>query len=126
MDKGRILIIDDEEIVRTSCRRILEPEGYSVRTADSGRTGLEILENRTFDLVLTDLMMPSMDGIEVLRKIRETWSGTEVIIMTGYGTVKTAVKAMKIGVFDYIEKPFTPEDLLALAMKALQRKNAPS
>ena len=118
MNKGRILIIDDEEIVSTSCRRILEPEGYSVKTADNGRTGFTLLKNHTFDLVITDLMMPDMDGIEVLRKIRETWPDTEVIIMTGYGTVKTAVKAMKIGVFDYIEKPFNPEDLLSLITKA--------
>ena len=122
MNKGRILIIDDEEIVRTSCHRILEPEGYSVKTADNGKDGFTLLKNHTFDLVITDLMMPDMDGIEVLRKIRETWPDTEVIIMTGYGTVKTAVRAMKIGVFDYIEKPFNPEDLLSLTAKALERK----
>lgn len=122
MNKGRILIIDDEEIVSTSCRRILEPEGYSVKTADNGRAGFTLLKNHTFDLVITDLMMPDMDGIEVLRKIRETWPDTEVVIMTGYGTVKTAVRAVKIGVFDYIEKPFNPEDLLSIAAKALERK----
>ena len=122
MNKGRILIIDDEEIVRTSCHRILGPEGYSVKTADNGRAGFTLLKNHTFDLVITDLMMPDMDGIEVLRKIRETWPDTEVVIMTGYGTVKTAVRAMKIGVFDYIEKPFNPEDLIAIAAKALERK----
>ena len=122
MDKGRILIIDDEEIVRTSCRRILEPEGYSVKTADTGSDGLATLDSHGIDLVLTDLMMPDMDGLEVLMKIKETWPDTEVIIMTGYGTVKTAIRAMKIGVFDYIEKPFTPEDMLSLISKALERK----
>jgi len=126
MNKGRILIIDDEEIVRTSCRRILEPEGYSVKTADNGQTGLALLESGTFDLVLTDLMMPDLDGIEVLRKIKETWTDTEVIIMTGYGTVKTAIRAMKIGVFDYIEKPFIPDDLLSISGKALERKKLSS
>jgi DNA-binding NtrC family response regulator len=123
MNKGRVLIIDDEDIVRTSCHRILEPEGYSVKTADNGRAGFALLKNHAFDLVITDLMMPDMDGIDVLRKIKETWPDTEVIIMTGYGTVKTAVRAMKTGVFDYIEKPFTPEDLLSLTAKALARKN---
>ena len=122
MNKGRILIIDDEEILRTSCRRILEPEGYSVKTAANGSDGFTLLKNNAIDLVITDLMMPDMDGIEVLRKIRETWPDTEVIIMTGYGTVKTAVRAMKIGVFDYIEKPFNPEDLLSITAKALERK----
>ncbi|MDH4232867.1 MAG: sigma-54 dependent transcriptional regulator [Nitrospirota bacterium] len=122
MDKGRILIIDDEEIVRASCSRLLSPEGYSVKTAHNGKNGLTLLESHAFDLVLTDLQMPDMNGIDVLRKIKETWPDTEVIIMTGYGTVKTAVRAMKIGVFDYIEKPFTPGDLLPLVSKALERK----
>jgi DNA-binding NtrC family response regulator len=122
MDKGRILIIDDEEIVRASCSRILSPEGYSVKTAGNGKKGLVLLESQAFDLVITDLMMPDMDGVEILRKIKETWPDTEVIIMTGYGTVRTAVRAMKIGVFDFIEKPFTPDDLLPLVSKALERK----
>jgi DNA-binding NtrC family response regulator len=122
MNKGRVLIIDDEEIVRTSCQRVLEPAGYSVKTAANGEAGFTLLKNHTFDLVITDLMMPDMDGLEVLRKIRETWPETEVVIMTGYGTVKTAVRAMKIGVFDYIEKPFNPQDLIAITAKALERK----
>jgi DNA-binding NtrC family response regulator len=122
MDKGRILIIDDEEIVRASCSRLLLPEGYSVKTAHNARSGLALLETHSVDLVLTDLKMPDMDGIEVLRNIKEKWPETEVIIMTGYGTVKTAVRAMKIGVFDYIEKPFTPDDLLPLVAKAMERK----
>jgi DNA-binding NtrC family response regulator len=123
VEKGKILVIDDEDIVRTSCKRLLEPEGYIVGTAKSGKEGLQILGSRTFDLVLTDMKMPGMDGMEVLIMIKERWPDTEVIIMTGYGTVKTAVRAMKIGVFDYIEKPFTPGDLIALVSKALERKN---
>ena len=122
MDKESILIIDDDEIVRTSCRRILEPEGYFIRTAGNGNEALSSLKSHPFDLVLTDLMMPGMDGIEVLIRIKETWPDIDVIIMTGYGTVKTAIKAMKIGVFDYIEKPFTPEDLLSLIIQATERK----
>ncbi len=122
MNKGRILIIDDEDIVRTSCQRILEPEGYTVETAKSGPEGLNLLSRNVFDLVLTDLKMPDMDGIEVLRKIKEMWSDIETIIMTGYGTVSTAVKAMKIGAFDYIEKPFSPEELLKMISKVLERK----
>jgi DNA-binding NtrC family response regulator len=126
MDRGSILIIDDEEIIRESCRRILEPEGYAVRTAGSGGEGLAALAGAKVDLVLTDLQMPDMDGIEVLVKIREDWPDVETIIMTGYGTVKTAVKAMKLGVFDYIEKPFSPADLVALIAKAFERKRLPS
>jgi DNA-binding NtrC family response regulator len=122
----KILIVDDEEIVRTSCRRILEPEGYSVRTAGSGAEAFALLEQHETDVVLTDLMMPDMDGIEVLRNTREKWPGIEVVIMTGYGTVKTAVRAMKIGVFDYIEKPFTPDDLISLVQRACKRNELPS
>jgi DNA-binding NtrC family response regulator len=122
MSRGGILIIDDEEIIRTSCERILKPEGYAVRTAKSGTEGLQALDFSSFDLVLTDLKLPDIDGIEVLVRIREKWPDTRVIIMTGYGTVQSAVRAMKAGVFDYIEKPFSPEDLLALVKRALERK----
>ncbi|MEW6108196.1 MAG: sigma-54 dependent transcriptional regulator [Nitrospirota bacterium] len=122
MYKGRILVIDDEDIVRTSCRRMLEPEGYEVNTAKSGSDGITVLSDSIFDLVLTDLKMPDMDGIEVLRRIKEMWPDIEAIIMTGFGTVSTAVKAMKIGAFDYIEKPFSPDQLLNLVSKALERK----
>jgi DNA-binding NtrC family response regulator len=123
MNKGRILIIDDEEIIRESGRRVLEPAGYEVQTAKAGGEGLQLLDAGTVDLVLTDLKMPDIDGIEVLIKIKENWPDTEVIIMTGYGTVNTAVKAMKMGVFDYIEKPFSPDDLLSLVARALSRQN---
>ncbi len=126
MSKGRILIIDDEEIVRSSCMKILEPEGYEVVTAGSGNEGLTLLASARFDLVITDLKMPDIDGIEVLIRIKERWPSTEAIIMTGYGTVKTAVKAMKAGVFDYIEKPFSPDDLLSLVSRAMERRKLPA
>jgi len=121
-----ILVVDDEEVIRNSCRRILEPEGYILRSARNGIEACSMLAKYDIDVVLTDLMMPDMDGIEVLRNIREKWPGVEVVIMTGYGTVKTAVKAMKIGVFDYIEKPFTPDDLVSLIRKASRRNELPS
>jgi DNA-binding NtrC family response regulator len=126
MNNGRILIIDDEEIIRESCRRVLEPAGYLVQAAKAGREGLQVLQTGAVDLVLTDLKMPDIDGIEVLIQIKENWPDTEVIIMTGYGTVTTAVKAMKMGVFDYIEKPFSPDDLLALVAKAFSRQKLSS
>ncbi|MBI5639879.1 MAG: response regulator [Nitrospirae bacterium] len=122
MKKASILIIDDEGIVRTSCSRALSPEGYEVKTAQNGIEGLKMLETERFDLVLTDLKMPDMDGIEVLGKIKEKWPGTEVVIITGYQTVDTAVKAIKLGAFNYIEKPFTPDALLAAVAEALEKK----
>jgi DNA-binding NtrC family response regulator len=119
MSKGRILVVDDEDIVRTSCSRTLSPEGYEVRLAKNGAEGLMMASEERFDLVLTDLKMPDMDGIEVLRIIKEKWPETAVIIVTGYQTVDTAVKAIKLGAYDYIEKPFTPDALISAVTEAL-------
>lgn len=122
MSKGKILVIDDEDIVRTSCSRTLSPEGYEVSLAKNGFEGLRMASEDTFDVVLTDLKMPDMDGIEVLRNIKEKWPKTEVIIVTGYQTVDTAVKAIKLGAYDYIEKPFTPDVLIAAVTSALSSR----
>ncbi|MBI5199552.1 MAG: sigma-54-dependent Fis family transcriptional regulator [Nitrospirae bacterium] len=122
MEKPTILVIDDEEIVRVSCIRILRPEGYNVKVVKSGIEGLKVIEKENFDLVLTDLKMPDMDGIEVLKKVKEGWPGTEIVVITGYGTVSSAVQAMKFGAFDYLEKPFTPDQLLLVVSRALEKK----
>jgi DNA-binding NtrC family response regulator len=119
MSKGRILVIDDESIVRKSCSRALTPEGYEVKVSQSGVEALKMLEEESFDLVLTDLKMPDIDGIEVLKKIKEKWPQTEVIIITGYQTVDTAVKSIKLGAFDYVEKPFTPDALVSAVGNAM-------
>jgi DNA-binding NtrC family response regulator len=122
MSTGKILVVDDEDIVRTSCNRTLSPEGYEVRLAKNGAEGLKMASEERFDLVLTDLKMPDMDGIEVLRIIKEQWPETAVIIVTGYQTVDTAVKAIKLGAYDYIEKPFTPDALITAVREALTNK----
>ncbi len=122
MSRGRILVIDDEDIVRTSCSRTLVPEGYEVELVKNGFDGLALLEEGQVDLVLTDLKMPEIDGIEILRRIKEKWPQIEVIIITGYQTVDTAVKAIKLGAFDYLEKPFTPDGLIASVSKAFDHK----
>jgi len=119
MDKRRILVIDDEAIVRVSCERVLRPEGYDVVVTPKGTDAIELLEREKFDLVLTDLKMPDMDGLEVLKHIKEKWPEIIVIIITGYGTISTAVQAIKMGAYEYIEKPFTPEDILNAVRKAL-------
>ena len=124
METRRILVIDDEAIVRTSCSRTLVPEGYEVVLAQNGSDGLRFLDEGRFDLVLTDLKMPDMDGIEVLRTIKEKWPQTEVIIITGYQTVETAVRSIKLGAFDYIEKPFTPDTLTAAVGKVFEQKRS--
>ncbi|MDP2167162.1 MAG: sigma-54 dependent transcriptional regulator [Thermodesulfovibrionales bacterium] len=122
MDRHKILVIDDEEIVRVSCLRSLSAKGYSVKTAKSGTEGLMMLDKSPFDVVLTDLKMPDMDGIEVLTRIKDKSPDTEIIVITGYGTVSSAVQAMKYGAFDYIEKPFTPDALSEVTGRALERR----
>lgn len=122
MNKGRVLIIDDEEIVRISCQRILVPEGYEVEISGSAAEGLGILAEEPVDVILTDLKMPNVDGIEVLRKIKQEWPDIEVIMITGYQTIETAVEAIKMGAFDYIEKPFIPSAIVESIEKAMAHK----
>jgi len=119
MNKGKVLIIDDEDIVRISCQRILAPEGYEVMTTQSAAEGLGILSDGPVDVVLTDLKMPDIDGMQVLKRIKEDWPDIEVIMITGYQTINTAVEAIKLGAFDYIEKPFTPTAIVAAIEKAI-------
>ena len=119
----KVLVIDDEAIVRTSSKRTLVPEGYEVKLADSGRAGIELLESESFDVILLDLKMPDMSGIDVLKVVMERWPGIKVIIVTGYSTVETAVEALRLGAFNHIEKPFTPDSLLAAVEEALEKKD---
>ena len=118
----KILVLDDEEIIRKSARRVLEPAGYWVKTAASPGEALSFAATFSIDLVLSDLKMPEMDGIEFLRRVKEISPGTEVIIITGYGTVPGAVAALRYGAYDYIEKPINPEDLLQTVKRCLERK----
>lgn len=108
----KILVIDDEAIIRVSCERVLSIDDNEVKAVSSGGEGLALLNKGPCDLVLLDIKMPDMDGIEVLKRIKDTWPETKVIMITGYSTVETAVKTLKLGAFNYIEKPFTPETLV--------------
>lgn len=117
----KVLVIDDEAIVRVSCERVLTPEGYDVNVVSKGTDALALLSSEHFDLVLTDLKMPDMDGLEVLKEIKAKWPDISVIIITGYGTISTAVQAIKLGAFEYLEKPFTPEDILKVVERAFDR-----
>jgi two-component system NtrC family response regulator len=120
--KGRIVVIDDEVNAAAALETLLREDGYDVARAHDGRAGLQLLEKHDPDVVLTDLRMPGMDGIELLAKIKEMRPETMVIVMTAYGTVKTAVKAMKLGAEDYLGKPIDVEELEVVLQKALERK----
>jgi DNA-binding NtrC family response regulator len=119
---GNILVVDDEPIVCKSCVRVLAPEGYSVTTTESGRDGIEKGSSGEFDAVIVDLKMPDVDGMQVLQAIKEKQPDVEVIVITGYSTVSTAVKAMKLGAIDYLPKPFTPDELCVVVSKAVDRR----
>ncbi|QCQ21457.1 ATP-binding response regulator [Desulfoglaeba alkanexedens] len=118
----KVLVIDDEEIARVACRRVLSREGIEVTLAPSGREGLEILARDPHDLVLVDLKMPEMDGVEVARRIHELDPSIVIVIITGYATVESAVAAMKQGAYDYLPKPFTPDELLIVVRRGLEKR----
>ncbi|MFN3480428.1 MAG: sigma-54-dependent transcriptional regulator [Thermodesulfovibrionales bacterium] len=122
MSRPKILVIDDEEIVRVSCKKCLTPEGYDVDVAANGIEGLAMTENNRYDVILTDLKMPDMDGMEFLAKVKERHPDTKVIMITGYSTVEHAVKAMRMGAYNYIEKPFTPDALIEAVKEAITGK----
>lgn len=119
----RVLTVDDEQVVCESIRRVLSAEGYDVSTSTSSRAGLELLRKEHFDLLLLDIKMPEMDGVEMLRAARDISPETEVLIITGYATIETAVEAIKLGAFDYLEKPVSPPQLLVATARALERKH---
>ncbi|MCK4419101.1 sigma-54-dependent Fis family transcriptional regulator [Candidatus Aerophobetes bacterium] len=128
MPKGKILVVDDEAKMRRVLQIILQKEGYEAVTAKDGREALQKAEKENFDLVLTDMKMPGLSGIDLLKRIRESDEEIPVIMVTAYGTVETAVKAMKEGAHDYLLKPFEKDEMKiiianALKMKSLVREN---
>ncbi len=118
----KVLIVDDEAVIRRGLCRVMEGRGYQSESAESGFAAIEMLQKAPFNIVITDLKMPGMDGIEVLRAIKILQPDVPVIMITGYSTVDTAVEAMKNGAFDYISKPFTPEQVIAMVEKALEQR----
>ena len=120
--QANILVIDDEETMRDSCRQTLSRDGSRVAVAEDGSRGLAMLKKESFDLVILDLKMPGLSGMEVLKKIKEEDPEVVVVVITGYATVESAVEAMKIGAYDFIPKPFTPESLRAIVKRALDKR----
>jgi two-component system sensor histidine kinase/response regulator len=118
----KILIIDDEEIVLDSCTHILAKGGYQIVTARNGTIGLEMLEQEKPDLVFVDLKMPGISGMEVLEKIQEYDSTIVPIVITGFATVSSAVEAMKKGAYDFLPKPFTPDEMRIIARRAIDKR----
>jgi DNA-binding NtrC family response regulator len=120
MNDKHALVIDDEQIVLDSVSRILTEDTYEVDTSLSGREGLNKALHGDYDIVLTDIRMPDIGGMRVLRDVKRAKPALPVVIITGYATVRSAVQAMKLGAADYLEKPFTPEQLLKAVHSALE------
>ncbi len=121
----KTLVIDDDKAMRDACYQILSRLGFEVDLAGDGRRGLILMEKGSYDLVLLDLVMPDQNGVEVLKQIKLLDPAVQVIIVTGHGTIAAAVETIKLGAFDFLPKPFTPDDLRQVVKRALEKQPEP-
>lgn len=121
--KSRILAVDDEEVILDSFRKILVLDGFSVDTVETGQEALGLIQKHHYDFCFTDLKMPEMDGVDVCKGVKHLRPDIDVIIITGYASVETAVDTMKYGAMDYIQKPFTEDELVDMVNKFVIRRN---
>ncbi len=117
-----VLVVDDERVIREGCRRLLEPEGYKILTAENGREALDLLSLEAPDLILCDLVMPVMGAFEVMEEVRANYPDLPLIVITGHGTVANAVEAMQKGAFDFVTKPFRADHLTLIVKRALEKR----
>ncbi len=122
MEDKYILVVDDEKNIRLTMSQALEPLGIPVQTAVNGEEALQKLPDKPFRLMFLDLKMPGMDGLEVLRRTKDQWPKTRVVIITAHGTIASAVEAMKLGAVDFVQKPFSPAEIRDLATRVLERE----
>ncbi|MBE0622732.1 MAG: response regulator [Burkholderiales bacterium] len=120
--KARILAVDDESIILDSFRKILVVAGYSIDTVEKGREALGLILKNDYDFVFTDLKMPEMDGLEVTKAVKHLRPDIDVIVITGYASIDTAVETMKYGAMDYVQKPFTEDELISFFNKSLIKR----
>ena len=118
---GRLLIVDDKETMRSLLEKILG-QRHQMTLASEGAQALELLAEREFDVVLTDLKMPGADGFAVVKAVRQRWPRTEVIMMTAFASIESAVQAIKLGAYDYLQKPFDPDDVALVVARALEHR----
>jgi DNA-binding NtrC family response regulator len=120
----RILVIDDESVICDACCLVLAEKGYRVDHCLTGNTGLLAIERDKYDLILLDVKLPDVDGMEILKSVREKGSEPVVIVMTGYSTMSNALQAMKLGAADYLAKPFTDDQLVEAVEKSFAYENS--
>jgi DNA-binding response OmpR family regulator len=117
----RILVVDDELVVLGAVNKALKKTDYAIDTAESAARALELMAENTYDVVITDLMMPEIDGLGLMKAMRDMGSEAETIVITGYPSVESALRARKLGAFEYVTKPFTRQELLSVVVRALRR-----
>ena len=121
-DKANILIVDDEEVVRLSHLRSLEGSECQTRAAEDGRQAIQVMEQDPADVILLDLRMPGLDGMDVLKTIKQRWPDSEVVVITGYPCIDTAKQAVRLGAFNYLTKPLGPDEVMKAANDAMTQK----
>jgi len=120
--KGKILVLDDDPVVTLSCKRILGAEGFNIITVDKGEDAIKKVSNEKFDLLISDVRLPDMNGITVLRESKIVQPELDVVIITGYPTLEEAKESVRLGAFEFIEKPFTPDFMLNVARKVFDTR----
>jgi CheY-like chemotaxis protein len=121
-NKGKILVLDDDPVVTLSCKRILGAEGYNIITVDRGEDAIKKVANEEFDLLISDVRLPDVNGITVLKESKKVQPNLDVVIITGYPTLEDAKESVKLGAFEFIEKPFTPEFMMNVAKKVFDNR----
>lgn len=122
MEKQRILIVDDDPVIALSCKKILGVEGYTVFTAEDGESAIKKVSDETFDLVITDVRLPDINGLTILRESRIVQPSADIMVISGYPSLEDAREATRLGAFEYVEKPFTPDFMLNAVKKVFDKK----
>jgi DNA-binding response OmpR family regulator len=122
MDKQRILIVDDDPVIALSCKKVLGVEGYTVFTAEDGESAIRKVTDETFDLVITDVRLPDVNGFAIVRESRIVQPSADIMVISGYPSLEDAREATRLGAFEYLEKPFTPDFMLHAVKKIFDKK----
>ena len=120
--RGKILVVDDDPVVTLSCKRILGTGGYNIVTVDKGKEAIKKISSEKFDLLISDIRLPDIDGITVIKESKNIQPDLDVVIITGYPNLEDAKESVRLGVFEYIEKPFTPEFMINVAKKIFDKR----
>lgn len=122
MEKQRVLIIDDDPVISLSCRKILGAEGFTVSAAEDGESGIKKVSNENFDLIITDVRLPDVNGLIVVKETKTIQPSADIVVLTGYPSLEDATESVRLGALEYLEKPFTPDFMLTTVKKLFDKK----